>query len=82
MFGKLVSIEMSLRGNKAREFVGRLLRRVWPNFRLSTFLLKAGGNEQRIQVFGKWMYVDLWDSAVATNLFVNRVDVARNSVES
>jgi len=73
MFGKLVSMEMSLRGNKAREFVGRLLRKVVPNFRLSTFLLKAGGNEQRIQVFGKWIYVDLWDSAVATNLFVNRV---------
>ena len=73
MFGKLVSMEMSLRGNKARAFVGRLLRKVWPNFRLSTFLLKAGGNKQRIQVYGKWMYVDLWDSAVATNLFVNRV---------
>lgn len=73
MFGKLVSMEMSLRGNKAREFVGGMIRKIWPKFRLSTFLLEAGGNEQRIQVFGKWMYVDLWDSAVATNLFVNRV---------
>lgn len=73
VFGKLVSMEMSLRGNKAREFIGRMLRKLWPDFRLSTFLLKAGGNEQRIQVFGKRMYVDLWDSAVATNLFVNRV---------
>jgi FkbM family methyltransferase len=73
MFGKLVSIEMSLRENKARKFIGGLLRKLWPNFRLSTFLLKAGGNEQRVKVFGKWMYVDLWDSAVATNLFVNHV---------
>jgi FkbM family methyltransferase len=73
MFGKLISMEMSLRGNRTREFVGRLLRKVWPSFRLSSFLLNAGGNEQRIQVFGKWMYVDLWDSAVAMNLFVNRV---------
>jgi FkbM family methyltransferase len=66
-------MEMSLRGNKTREFVGRLLRKMWSSFRLSNFLLKAGGNEQRIQVLGKWMYVDLWDSAVATNLFVKRV---------
>jgi FkbM family methyltransferase len=73
MFGKLVSMEMSLRGNKAREFVGRQIRKVWPNFRLSRALLRAGGNEQRVQVFGKQMYVDLWDGAVSTNLFLNRV---------
>jgi hypothetical protein len=73
MFGKLISIEMSLRGNRPREFVGRLLRKVWPSFRLSRLLLRAGGSEQRIQVFGKQMYVDLWDSAVSTNLFLNRV---------
>src|ERR1019366_3870452 len=32
-----------------------------------------GGNEQRVQVFGKQMYVDLWDSAVSTNLFLSHV---------
>jgi FkbM family methyltransferase len=66
-------MEMLLRGNKTREFVGRQLRKIWPSFRLSQVLLRAGGNEQQIQVFGKRMYVDLWDSAVSTNLFVNRV---------
>src|SRR5664279_1756690 len=66
-------MEMSLRGNKTREFVGRQLRKAWPSFRLSRLLLRSGGNEQQIQVFGKRMYVDLRDSAVSTNLFVNHV---------
>src|SRR5580658_8902538 len=73
MFGKLISMEMSLRGNKTREFAGRVLRKVWPGFRLSRILLWAGGEEQPVQVLGRRMYVDLGDSAVSTNLFLNKV---------
>jgi len=70
MFEKLISWEMALRGNGARARAGKLIRRMWPDFRLSSFLLRTTGSVKQVTVNGKRMYVDLWDSAVSVHLFV------------
>ncbi len=72
MFEKLVSWEMALRGGNARAHAGKLIRRVWPDFRLSNFLLRTTGSRKMVVVNGKKMFVDLRDSAVATHLFVSK----------
>jgi hypothetical protein len=69
-----VDLRKHLRGDAfSTGKIGHSSGQKWPSFRLSRLLLRAGGSEQRIQVFGKQLYVDLWDSAVSTNLFLNRV---------
>jgi len=72
VFEKLVSLEMQLRGGKARAFAGKAIRRLWPGFRLSNFLLQTTGSQKEVTVNGKRMFVDLWDSAVSTHLFVSK----------
>ena len=70
MFEKLISWEMALRGSNARARAGKLIRRLWPDFRLSSFLLRTTGSVKQVTVNGKRMYVDLWDTAVSNHLFV------------
>ena len=72
LFEKLISWEMNLRGGTARAHAGKLIRKVWPDFRLSNFLLQAVGSEKEVTVNGKRMFVDLRDSAVSTHLFVSK----------
>lgn len=61
---------MTLRGGTARAHAGRLIRKLWPDFRLANFLLETMGSEKQVTVNGKRMFVDLRDSAVSTHLFV------------
>ena len=63
---------MQLRGGKARALAGKAVRKLWPNFRLSSFLLRSTGSRKMITVNGRRMYVDLWDSAVSNHLFVHK----------
>ena len=72
MFEKLISWEMNLRGGAARAHAGRLIRRVWPDFRLSNFLLQTLGSEKEVTVNGKRMFVDLRDSAVSMRIAETR----------
>lgn len=72
MFEKLISLEMDSRGGAARAWVGKVMRKLWPNFRLSSFLLRTVGSQKEVVVNGKRMFVDLWDSAVSTHLFVSK----------
>lgn len=72
MFEKLISWEMGSRGGKARAYTGKLIRKLLPDFRLSNFLLRTAGSQKEVVVNGRRMFVDLWDSAVSTHLFVSK----------
>lgn len=72
MFEKLISWEMGSRGGKARAYTGKLIRKLLPHFRLSSFLLRTTGSQKEVVVNGRRMFVDLWDSAVSTHLFVSK----------
>lgn len=72
MFEKLISWEMALRRSIARTRAGKLIRAFLPHFRPSSFLLRTTGSEKCVEVNGRQMYVDLWDSAVAHHLFVSK----------
>ncbi len=63
---------MGSRGGKARAYTGKLIRKLLPDFRLSNFLLRTAGSQKEVVVNGKRMFVDLWDSAVSTHLFVSK----------
>jgi len=72
VFEKLISWEMGSRGGKARAYTGKLIRKLLPDFRLSNFLLRTAGSQKEVVVNGRRMFVDLWDSAVSTHLFVSK----------
>jgi FkbM family methyltransferase len=72
VFEKLISWEMDSRGGRARAYAGKLIRKLWPDFRLSGFLLRTTGSQKEVVVNGRRMFVDLWDSAVSTHLFVSK----------
>lgn len=72
MFEKLISWEMGSRGGKARAYTGKIIRKLLPGFRLSNFLLRTAGSQKEVVVNGRRMFVDLWDSAVSTHLFVSK----------
>jgi FkbM family methyltransferase len=63
---------MGSRGGKARAYTGKLIRKLLPDFRLSNFLLRTAGSQKEVLVNGRRMFVDLWDSAVSTHLFVSK----------
>jgi len=72
VFEKLISWEMGSRGGKARAYTGKLIRKLLPDFQLSSFLLRTAGSQKEVTVNGRRMFVDLWDSAVSTHLFVSK----------
>jgi FkbM family methyltransferase len=73
IFQRILRLEVNSRGRGWRTFLGRLLRKVLPEFRLQLRLASLFGRSVKVSVMGKTLNMDLRDWAVSSAMFAEGV---------
>lgn len=69
IFQRILRLEVNTRGRSWRLFLGRVMRRVLPGFRLQVRLASLFGRSVKVSVRGKTLNMDLRDQAVSSAIF-------------
>jgi FkbM family methyltransferase len=73
IFQRILRFEVNTRGRAWRAFLGRLLRKVLPEFRPQVRLAALFGRSVKVSVMGKTLNMDLRDGALSSAIFAEGV---------
>jgi len=69
----ILGFELNTRGQRWRTFLGKTIRKLFPQFRLQAHLASLFGRSVKIPVLGKMLNMDLRDGALSSTLYANGV---------
>lgn len=73
IFQRILRFEVNTRGRDWRIFLGRLLRKALPGFRLQLRLASLFGRSVKVSVMGNTLNMDLRDGALSSTIFAEGV---------